>query len=238
MSIEFRDAEQLANLLRRQRELSLASVPSGSTDQAAAAKREVTEIRRDCIQLVERYFRAHLQPILAKRFPNKGLHPAHQTYSSAREGQFRYTELINDFFLQVLSRFDDPFWRSDSAIALRNYASIVISNHGVRDALRRRKKQKPLPEADLRETFEDQLAAEVESRFGRLGLEYDAGDLLDVVQQWEKAGGHFQQLATLIRHLVVSGMTPAQVQADLNISRATFHRWYGKATDMLRQTLS
>ncbi len=203
------DAERLADLLSQQRGATLAISQSRDSVQHALLAAHVKDIRDECLALVDRYFRQTLRPVLATRFPGQGLQsaPAKQQLHS-NDAMFRYTELVNDFFVQVLSKVDDPFWKKDSAIELRNYASIVISNHGIRDALRRRKKQEPLAEDQLRDSLEDQLAAEVEQRFIADKIMIDPADVLDALDRWEHSNHeHWQQLAMLMRHKYVADMT-------------------------------
>jgi len=216
---ESEDAARLAELL------SL-----GSTDKY---------VRAECLILVERYFRQTLRPVLAKRFPGKGLQSAsakQQLHSN--DAMFRYTELVNDFFVQVLDKVDDPFWKKESAIELRNYASIVISND-IRDALRRSKKREPLNEEQLRDSFDDSLAAEVEQRFVAAGIILDPAEVLAVLDQWQQSSDeHSQKLAMLLRHKYVSDMTMPQIAGDLKVSEPTAYRWHIEALQKLRENLS
>jgi len=221
------DAERLAELLRMQREAGLEMAQTRNPEKRSQLIARVKQVRDECLVLVDEYFRQSLRPVLAARFPGKGLH--------AGEAMFRYTELVNDFFVQVLATFDDPFWQKDSAIELRNYASIVISNHGIRDALRRRKKQKPFPGDQAEESLEDRLAADVEQRFVAAGIVIDPTAILDVLEQWRKSSDqHLQALAMLMRHKYVSDMTMQQIAADLKVSVATAYRRHEEALQKLR----
>lgn len=238
MSLE-QDAARLAELLGKQREAAIAI--SVTTDLAARKRlaEQVKPIRDECLVLVERYFRQTLRPVLTRRFPGKGLQSApaaEQVHSN--DAKFRYTELVNDFFVQVLSKYNDPFWRKESAIELRNYASIVISNHGIRDALRRRAKQEPVGEGQLYDSLEDQLAAEVELRFKETRLPIDPSRVLDILEQWRQSDDdHLQKLAVLVRHKYVADMSMEQIATDLKVSDKTGYRWHSEALQKLRETL-
>ncbi len=232
------DATRLATLLGRQREAALAISQTRETANRELLAAQLKAIRNECLILVERYFRQTLRPVLAKRFPGKGIQsaPAKQQLHS-NDAIFRYSELVSDFFVQVQSKVDDPFWKKDSAIELRNYASTVISND-IRDALRRRKKQEPLDEDKLRDSFDDQLAVEVEQRFLADKITIDPADVLDVLDQWQQSDDeHLQKLAMLMRHRYVSGMTMPQIAADLKASEPTAYRWHTQALQKLRGTL-
>ena len=234
------DAARLAKLLSEIRDGMLAI----SQTRDPAKRQSLAELmigkRAECLTLVERYFRQTLRPVLAKRFPGKGIQsaPAKQQLHS-NDAMFRYTELANDFFVQVLSKVDDPFWKKDSAIELRNYASIVISNHGIRDALRRRKKREPLNEEQLRDSLEDQLAAEVEQRFVAAGITIDPADVLDLLDQWEQSSDEqLRKLAMLMRHKYVSDMTMQQIADDLKTPYSTTCCWHNEALQKLRDRFS
>ena len=236
---ETEDATRLAELLSQHREATIAISQTRDPAKQELLAAQVKKVRAECLTLVEHYFRQTLRPVLAKRFPGKGLQsaPAKQQLHS-NDAMFRYTELVNDFFVQVLSKVDDPFWKKDSAIELRNYASIVISNRGIRDALRRRKKQQPLDE-ELHDSLEDHLAGEVEQRVIAAGITIDAADVLDRLDQWEQSSDeHLQKLAMLMRHKYVADMTMQQIADDLKTSQPTAYRWHAEALQKLRDAFS
>lgn len=237
---ETEDATRLAELLSQHREATIAISQTRDPAKRELLGARMKKVRDECLTLVERYFRQTLRPVLAKRFPGKGLQsaPAEQQFHS-NDAMFRYTELVNDFFVQVLSKVDDPFWKKDSAIELRNYASIVISNRGIRDALRRRKKREPLAEEQLHDSLEDQLAAEVEQRFVAAGVTIDPADLLDRLDQWQQSDDeHLQKLAMLMRHKYVADMTMQQIADDLKTPVKTVYRWHAEALHKLRDAFS
>ena len=106
------------------------------------------------------------------------------------------------------------------------------------DALRRRKKQQPLDE-ELNDSFDDQLAAEVEQRFVAAGITIDPADVLDVLDQWKQSSDeHLQKLAILMRHKYVSDMTVQQIAEDLKTPLTTVYRWHTEALHKLRDTFS
>jgi DNA-directed RNA polymerase specialized sigma24 family protein len=219
------DANRLANLLEKQREATIAVRHT---------------LRNECLELVDCYFRQTLRPVLAGRFPGKGLQsaPVNETVHS-NDAMFRYTELMNDFFVQVLSRFDDPFWQKHSAIELRNYASISISNRGVRDVLRRRKKQQPLTDEQVKDSFDELLAADIESRFTEAGLEIDPADTLEILEHWRNsANDELQKSAMLLRHQFISGMTMQQIADDMDAPLTTVYRWRTQAVAAMRKALN
>jgi len=219
---ESQDVERLVELLHAQR-------------AASGWGAEVLEIRKQCLELVDRYLRTTLRPVLVKRFPHKGLEsaPAKQELYST-DAMFRFTDLLQDFFVQVQSKFDDPFWKKDAAIQLRDYASAVISNN-IRDALRRRKRQESFDDEQLHDALEEQLVQECEQRL-KSEINLELSDVLETLHQWsESTDQQLQELALVLRHSYVSGMTLEQIAADLGISLATAHRRRQEALQRLRE---
>ena len=236
---DFKDAELLAELLTEQREASKALAATRIQEERQRLERKVNKIRRQCIEVVDVYFRKALRPVLAQRFPQKGLQaPPNNQDVYSNDAIARYTELINDFFVQVLSMSDDEFWRRKTVIELRNYASIAISRDMI-DVIRRRRKQEPLDDDVIHSTFEDQLAAEVEQRFVADKLTLEPADALHKVDEWERSSDEESRtLAALIRHKYVSGMTMDQIADDLGVSKATAYRLHKEAIARLSTMIS
>ena len=234
---EKNDVKRLADLLKEQRD---ATLELAVTRDPAERERLTCDVKakRDQWELVDRYFRQTLRPVLAKRFPGKGIQSApHNERVHSNDVMFRYTELVGDFFVQVLSKFDDPFWKKDSAIELRNYASTVISRD-ILDGLKRRRKREQLTDEQVRTAFEDQLAAEVEQKFFAEGLGLDLADVLETIDQWQRCGDDRQQkMAVLLRHKYVSEMTMQQIADDLKIPLSTTYRYHTEAIASLRDIL-
>ena len=234
------DVTRLANLLKEQRDatITLAATRDPATLREIAVA--VQRLRNECLALVDRYSRQTLRPVLAKRFPGKGIQSAPQNQQvHSNDAMFRYTELIYDFFVQVLSRFDDPFWTQDSAIELRNYASICVSNNGVRDVLRQRRKKQPLTDEQVRDSFEDQLATDIQTQFARAQVDIDPADALKVLNEWDHSCDEtLQKYAMLLRHVFVSGMTMEQIAADMKTPVKTLYRWRATALTKMRNALN
>jgi len=234
---EAQDAKRLAGLLHRLQEVSIRR--TGDPSKPIETTNEVESIRGECLELVDRYFRQTLRPALAARFPEKGIQSAPVAESAySNDVMFRYTELVNDFFVQVLSNFDDPFWKKNSAIELRNYASIVISNHGVRDALRKRKKQQAIGESAVHATFEEQLAAEIETRFSNDEQNLDPAEAMELLHRWEASDDEkLRRDARLLRLFYVCGMKVEDIAEDMKTPLKTAYRWKAAALKKMRQQL-
>lgn len=236
---ESTDIQRVARLLTQQQATSELLARTVDSEECIRLEDEIRKIRHECLELVDPYCRLALRPVLAKRFPGKGVQSApkgQEVYSN--DAVVRYTELINDFFVQVLAMSDDEFWKKKSAIELRNYASTVISNN-IRDLIRHRRKQASLDDNQVRSTFEDQLAVEVNQRFVADRLMLDLEAVLETLDQWELSRDpYLQKLASLIRHKYVSGMTIPQIAADLDVSPATAYRLLHEAFLKLREFIS
>lgn len=236
---ESADVQRLASLLTQQQKTSRTLAGTKDSGERKRLEEEIRKIRHECLELVDRYFRLALRPVLAKRFPGKGVQSAPKGQEvHSNDAIVRYTELISDFFVQVLATSHDEFWQKKSAIELRNYASTAISRDII-DVIRRRRKQSPLDDKQVRSTFDDQLATEVNQRFVADKLMLDPVDVLEAVEHWEVTNDpHLQKLASLIRHRYVSGMTMPQIAADLDVASATAYRLHDEAILKLREFIS
>lgn len=234
---EFEDAEQLATLLRQQRDLTHALESESDPLRRKAIREQRRAVRLSCIELVDTYFRIVLHPILLSRFPHEvSRRQAAVSQKTPVNVMSQFTQLLNDFCVQVLSKFDDPFWRKTSAIELRDYASIAISNRGIRDALRRRSKQERLGDDGLHSRFEDQLAQEIDKRFNGTGI--DPADALEIINRWQAKGDTTQQdQARILRLFYVAGMSMEEVQHDMNLSQSTAYRRREQALQAVRDQL-
>jgi hypothetical protein len=218
------DAERLADLLTEQRELSLRLEQTRSPATSESLKRRIQDVRRECLSLVDHYFREALRPKLAGRFPGKGI---------TGDAVVRYTELVNDFFLEVLSRFDDPFWRKATAIELRDHASTAISRD-ILDVLKRRGRLDAIQEHFLHET---------ESRLNESTPELSTSDLLEVLDLWQNGDAQSNEgqkkilYAKILRLSFVSGMTMDQVAADCGLTAKTAYRYRQEAIDLMAKKL-
>lgn len=236
---ESADAKKLATLLDQQRQLLESRAKVGKGTERDAIENELRSIRGECIELVDRYFRQVVHPILQKRFPRKVAGKQSKVTQKAPVNTVaQFTQLLNDFFVQVLDdpKFENPFWKKQTVIELRNYASITISNNGLIDALRRRKRQADLGDAAVRSRFEADLAIEVSQRFAESGVE--PSDAVEIINDWETNGEPDQrQVARLLRLRYVAGMSMNEVAEDMGISLATAYRHEKNALTAIRAQL-
>jgi len=222
---EINDAKSLAVLLTRQREPGLS-------------EEERQQIRLQCIELVDRYFRHQLQPILTRRFPRVvTTTPLGSGPTRPLGNEVQFTQLLNDFFVRVLTEHDDPFWKKHSAVELRNYASIVISNRGVRDALRRRKKQRRLGLQEAYDALEEKIAADFEFRFAETKI--DPEDAIRIINAWDHSGTpREKEFARILRLFYLSGMRMEDVASDMGIGLSTAYKKLACALTALYEQLT
>jgi RNA polymerase sigma factor (sigma-70 family) len=184
------DEERIVTLLQ-----ALHTLP----DEPIAAREAV---EKDILALVDRHFRVVLKPFLLSRFGAV----------AGERGVIRYTAMMNDFFVKVLARRPDEFWRARDAATLRKWASVVVSNQ-MRDYLRRKK------------LFEDQfdaIAPLVEERCDFFQEKTDREltvQALDLIDSWCKSDDKTDRSrGWVLRHRFVDGMTREQIADQLNLS--------------------
>jgi DNA-directed RNA polymerase specialized sigma24 family protein len=170
----------------------------GLPEEVGAARRK---LENQLIALVDRHFREALKPFLLHKFGA----------AASQGGAARYTAMINDFFVKMLAKRPDQFWRAKSARELRKFASVVVSNQ-MRDYLRREARQQDCYDAIA------PLLAERQSFFKqKVGLDLTA-PVLDEIEQMCKSSHADERLSGLaLRHRFVDGMTREQIADQLNV---------------------
>ena len=162
-------------------------------------------VEGEILELVDTYFRRSVRPVVAKVFGTNVVG------TSSNDGRCRYTKMVNDFFVKVLDKRPDAFWKAQTAAALRTWASVVIANQ-MRDTLRRQKRGQQIM-ADILPLIEEKRAYFHE----RYRQTFD--EFLDQLSVWEKSPDNSLQLqATALRHRYVDGMTWRDIALQLSIS--------------------
>ena len=162
-------------------------------------------VEGDILELVDTYFRRSLRPVVAKVFGTNVVG------TTGNDGQCRYTEMVNDFFVKVLDKRPDAFWKAQTAAALRTWASVVIANQ-MRDALNRQKLGKQIL-ADILPLIE-QRRTYFQERYHQTFEEF-----LDRLASWDSSSDKSLQLrAVALRHRYVDGMTWRDIALQLGVS--------------------
>ena len=162
-------------------------------------------VEGEILELVDTYFRRSLRPVVAKVFGTNVVG------TPSNDGRCRYTEMVNDFFVKVLDKRPDAFWKAQTAAALRTWASVVIANQ-MRDTLRRQKRGQQIL-ADILPLIEEKRAY-FQERYRETFEEF-----LDQLTVWERSPDKSLQLqATALRHRYVDGMTWRDIASQLQIS--------------------
>ena len=162
-------------------------------------------VEGDILELVDTYFRRSLRPVVAKVFGTNVVG------TTGNDGQCRYTEMVNDFFVKVLDKKPDGFWKAQTAAALRTWASVVIANQ-MRDTLRRQKQGQQIL-SDILPLIE-QKRTYFQERYRKTFEEF-----LDQLAVWESSPDDSLKLrAVALRHRYVDGMTWRDIAVQLDLS--------------------
>ena len=210
------DEDRLIELLQQHCDLSVemqrlkeANVPADIT-RREALRRELKPIAEAIFELVDKYFRRELLPILTSVF---GTGVVGKQLPEQRRGDqsLRYTEWMQNFFVKMLDKRPDAFWKAQTAKNLRVWSSVVIANM-MRDYLKRKRRgQKLLAElapliAEKQKYFEDRYETTFE-------------DFLNLLAQWDASDDEKRRLmAAALRLRYVDGLTWQQIALDLGIS--------------------
>ena len=182
------------------------------------------------LRAISEHFNRELRPALARKFRGR----------TAADTSIRYTQMVHDFFVQVLDRRDDRFWRAKSLRALRSFASKVIQ-HRILDVLRRQRHRSDLGEEGLGEQLDDQALGELAHDraahfWTQHGLDYER--VLQCLERWQARGGKQRRWAAVIRHRYVDGMPYEQIAEQLEVRRKTVQNLKSQALVELRRELS
>ena len=159
-------------------------------------------VEGDILELLDTYFRRELTRVIAKGFGKNVVG------SPRHEGQCRYTDMVNDFFVKILETRPDSIWKAQTAHDLRSWTSKVIRNQMI-DALRRMKRGEQILE-DVRSLIE-QRRAYFQERY-RTTLE----EFLDQISTWEASQDESLILkAAVLRHRYIDGMKWQDIAAQL-----------------------
>ena len=165
----------------------------------------------------DKHMREVLKPFLLDKFGA----------ATGESGAARFTAMMNDFFIKVLDRRPDEFWRAKSAAELRKWTSVVVSNL-IRDHLSREHKYN---------YFDDGFGAFVLERrdffMAKTGLSLSE-KVLDLIDKWCDGG---EPSGLVLRHRFIDGMTREQIAEHLNVSIHTVRKTLDKAMDELRLAL-
>lgn len=227
------DEDRLLELLQTHQSLSdQIAVLAMSQRQADVERRSELEQQRrgaqdDILELVDKYFRQALRPVVAKVF-GAGVFGKKIDAERRADDDLRYTAMVNDFFVKVLDKRPDAFWKAKTAAALRTWSSVVIANQ-MRDYLRRKKKgQQILAELAL---LVEQKQKYYEERHRTTFEEF-----LDQLAAWESSGDEtLAQQTQAMRHRYVDGMKWSQIAEQLGITDERLTQLRQAAAERLRK---
>jgi len=184
--------------------------------EADQSKRQ--EFERRILELIDRYFRMAIRPVMAKIF-------GHEVLRQDQDSSLRYTEMMNSFFVKVLASRPDEMWRATTARDLRNWASTVMANH-MRDYLRRKKRG--------REILNDEIAPlyEIRKRHFEKRFQDRFDDFLELLDSEMQSLPDSQRRLLKLHYL--DGLNWEETATELGLSKSEFYRQRDAALECLR----
>lgn len=225
-------ATQLGRKMKQQLKLRSQINRMHDSSEIHVAIERLEQLRNECIELMEQYFRRTVYPMIAKRFPGK-IGP--DKYVA------QFTQLLADFFIEIKQRFDDQLWIQTSPAMLRDYASTVISRD-VYDLLRR---YRIGSEAASVHALKTAIAKDAERRMAEDQL--NLKQVLEILEKWDRSGTEQQRkFAQVIRLYYIVELNDDEVDRDAGLTLkeiaertgtplATVARWREKALEALRK---
>ncbi|MEM7785239.1 MAG: hypothetical protein AAF939_21485 [Planctomycetota bacterium] len=210
---ESQDVQKFTETLKRQRALSV-QLESLTGNARKTAQDEIKELRRVCLQLVEKHFHECISQKVAQKFPQKVLQGQHTPIKKRELGVVaQFTELLNDFFVEVLGKDDSVWWKLETPIELRNYATRALINRAI-SKIRRQEKFIPVGDDKVTEMFHAQVAQEICSRFRSNDINPEKA--LELIQRWDEGDDElFRKYALVLRLTFVAAMKDHQIENDL-----------------------
>ena len=176
---------------------------------------------RELVGLVATHFEEALKPLLLSKFGS----------AAGKGGAARYTQMMNDFFVKVLSSRPDAFWRAKSAKELRKWASVVVTRQMI-DHLRRENRYEADTEAIAPLVHEREVCFREKT-----GLEFDFG-VLEIVEAWSKStNADIKRRGLVLRHRYVDGMTRIQIAEQLDITEYDVRKAHDEGIAILREQI-
>ena len=182
--------------------------------QCPANSNEGQACKREAIEIIEKHLHDEIRCIVQAKFGPQ-----------MDRGSRQFTALLNSFFVDVLKR-SSPGPKVETRKQLIAYVTTALSNILI-DHLK--------AGARHREKFAEiaQLAAQRQAALDAHGLELQ--DVLLTLNEWEEKGDAKQlRGAEVVRRYFITGMTFAQIGAELDIGKSTADRILKASLEELR----
>ena len=194
---------------------------AGEKRQLSDLERQIVELEAEVLEIVDGYFRASLRGIMTKLFG-----PEMASRNQYQEATLRFTELLNNFFVKMLEKRPDAFWRARKAKDLRKWASVANANL-MRDALRRDRCGRELlkqltPLVDERK-LHFQKTAKIEL----------TEDVLKMFELWRD--GVDPQMGLVLTYRYLDGMSYAEIANQLDIDEVEVKSLRSRGIQQLRE---
>ncbi|MCY2963061.1 MAG: sigma-70 family RNA polymerase sigma factor [Planctomycetota bacterium] len=189
---------------------------------------EILAKEQRVLEIVDGYFRSCLPGIMMKLF-GPGV------ISQRKDTAVRFTEMINNFFVKLLEKRPDAFWRARTAKNLRLWASVANANL-MRDVLRREKRGREILQ-DIAPLLAP-LVAERNRHFEKtVGIPLGAR-VLEQLETWLETGDStHQEMALVMRYRYLDGMPYPEIAHMLGVFEGTVQSRRTAAIEWLRDNL-
>lgn len=216
------DADKLKEKMKQQFEIAAAIDRCRDPLELMKLRKQLKAKRDECIEIVDRYFRLSLKPQLESQCDKV----------SADSNVARFTEMLNDFFVEVIQSDKSQFWQETSPKALRSYVATALSRDAI-DIIRRRKKIRELAEDDLNVAYNKMVVEEFESNC--LNEQMDSSEVSEAIARWQNSDEpELAESARLLEMRYACGSSVEEIAKDLNCSEATAYRRLEAAKDRIR----
>jgi DNA-directed RNA polymerase specialized sigma24 family protein len=180
---------------------------------------------------IYRFIQEHLRPSFRRSFP-----------ASSTDTAVRFTEMLNNLFVEVLEKKPDAIWRARSTQAIARHVSIALKND-IRDALRSLKRRERLVATGLPTGPEDSdteyiepIALSRQAYFEqRHGI--SLADALEAMDSWTERGSPWTEREEALRLRHIDGLTYETIAAQMQLGVPRVKELIAEGLHALRQEL-
>jgi RNA polymerase sigma factor (sigma-70 family) len=230
--------QQLLELLDRHHQAK-QRVQSGQGAQASKSAALLRQAEQELADFIYRFVHQELKPSFRRSFP-----------ASSADTGIRYTEMLNNLFVEVLEKRPDAVWKAESTRAIARFVSVALRNDLLTAlrAMKRRERREghvtqaaPGPGQDGFDLSEDEtLTALAQNRqqYFRSRYAIDLADALEIMATWPQQPAPWPEREEALRLRCIDGLTYDQIAAQTDSSVERVKRLIEEALTALRAKLS
>jgi RNA polymerase sigma factor (sigma-70 family) len=226
--------EQLLALLDRYHLAKQRAQASAAPDVQAVLR----QAEQDLAEFIYRFVHKELKPSFSRSFPASDLN-----------SPIRYTDMLDNLFVEVLEKRPDAVWKAESTRAIARFVSVAL-RHDILSALRslKRREVKEIPfgqpvsqagQGEEAPSEDEALTDLARNRHDYFRKKYaiDLADALDAMTAWPKRPAPWPEREEALRLRCLDGLKYGEIAVQMEISIEKVRRLVDEALIALRAEL-